>query len=701
MRHIALLFLLGAPSAVLGFCANNCNGHGTCGASDICDCEEGWTFSTDCSQRDCPYGLSWITGSETDLLNSATPAYPEGKHAYTECSSKGICNRATGVCQCFNGYEGKGCRRSQCPNLCSGHGMCVLDADLKTTTHGTVEDTNVATTQYWNSRKTQQCICDGGFTGYDCSVRMCPSGDDPDTGCDDTSGSSALDVQFVQIVRENLRDGVSKAMDLDQFVTLSFTDQFNNQRTTKPISFYDSARTVQTALIGLPDQVLPDVQVYRFYPKDMSNSRDCGRRFYDSYQSTACTTDAECEVRFQRNSGAGANIGNTKFRCDNKISRCVETSKQAAECSLKTPTSTCEKYFSPDGLYELRGDVADTGATNFYWGRLVTAADVMCRAGLFPENSQRWAKSCNTDIDCARCGLFTDIRGGKCDTTKKVCVRDQSTTAKYDFNSISGTSNSACDTVVFAVKFNDRKSLSTQGIQKLLRCGFGKHTSLDGHSPKYESGKIKSCTVIHAGIPEFHLEGEGDKKVDYVLDLDTMKFKVSSTLTRSNSMIAIDTAVTKANYVQTIDPDAKATAVQLSIGDVCATPNGPDSQASTKELCAKKCYETLGCSTFMHNQVSQICRICQGTAKTTPVSPNLNEILYKTSYVAQSFQVPNDVQQRQNLIYGHAVGTVAPYAKYQQPQTCSNQGQCNFDTGVCVCDDGYSGDACNRKNDNI
>merc|ERR1719198_1435288 len=47
-----------------------------------------------------------------------------GAHSMLECAGQGICDRATGNCECFPGYEGEACTRSVCPNDCSGNGIC-------------------------------------------------------------------------------------------------------------------------------------------------------------------------------------------------------------------------------------------------------------------------------------------------------------------------------------------------------------------------------------------------------------------------------------------------------------------------------------------------------------------------------------------------------------------------------------------------
>lgn len=49
--------------------------------------------------------------------------------------------------------------------------------------HGVTQYEGVGAYAYtnWEADKVMTCICDWGFTGADCSLRMCPKGDDPIT----------------------------------------------------------------------------------------------------------------------------------------------------------------------------------------------------------------------------------------------------------------------------------------------------------------------------------------------------------------------------------------------------------------------------------------------------------------------------------------------------------------------------------------
>merc|ERR1711871_1907447 len=57
-------------------------------------------------------------------------AQDEG-HFYMECSNRGLCDRKTGECECFDGYTGIGCNRLACAEGCSGHGTCETVDELR------------------------------------------------------------------------------------------------------------------------------------------------------------------------------------------------------------------------------------------------------------------------------------------------------------------------------------------------------------------------------------------------------------------------------------------------------------------------------------------------------------------------------------------------------------------------------------------
>ncbi len=114
-------------------------------------------------------------------------------HFYAECSSRGTCNRQSGECKCFEGYSGSSCQRENCPNDCSGNGVCFSIKDIAAkalnkvdsgSVSGSVSYTGVSTPfnyRLWDADSRRACVCDPGFAGFDCSLRMCPRGDDPMT----------------------------------------------------------------------------------------------------------------------------------------------------------------------------------------------------------------------------------------------------------------------------------------------------------------------------------------------------------------------------------------------------------------------------------------------------------------------------------------------------------------------------------------
>jgi hypothetical protein len=93
----------------------------------------------------------------------------------------------------MDGFTGSACERLICSDRCNGKGICYSMYDFAAKTR------NLRSLQYdystiWDSHKIQGCVCDYPNFGYDCSLRNCPSGDDPLTS------SQVNEVQLVQCI---------------------------------------------------------------------------------------------------------------------------------------------------------------------------------------------------------------------------------------------------------------------------------------------------------------------------------------------------------------------------------------------------------------------------------------------------------------------------------------------------------------------
>merc|ERR1711871_1907379 len=191
-------------------------------------------------------------------------------HFYMECSNKGICDRKSGECDCFDGYTGTACSRAACPNDCSGHGTCESIKELAEMRSYDTNEHDVSTTRVagsanhhgydasieesysynlWDQDKTMGCKCDPVYCGADCSLKKCKYGVDP------------LFYDHEGVIRQttvvHVGSGGKSKGDLSGSFKIVFYDVFGEKYVTKTINAKGAtAVDVKLALQALPNGVI-------------------------------------------------------------------------------------------------------------------------------------------------------------------------------------------------------------------------------------------------------------------------------------------------------------------------------------------------------------------------------------------------------------------------------------------------------------
>jgi len=368
-------------------CDNQCSGHGTCMTDDVCQCYDNFGSglshdSGDCSDRICPFEVAWVDH----------PDVAGHHHKYMECAGKGICDRSTGECSCFEGYEGKGCQRSACPNDCSGHGRCDYIEDLpygatwndwvdensanslmtSRTQSLFSDDAKMFEYHLWDKSKSRKCVCDATYGDLDCSKRLCPYGTDVlDTKDDTYYGLDEQKYQEQTILLSSLSGNYDQLA--SKSFALTFTSRLNETFTTVPIALsgstdvIDLQNDIKLALLKLPNGVIDGVKVAVDYIEAAELYKLVSDNLFPSITFNATTVAG--------NNATGADSMTTMDAVTN-----AQTGKLAVGCSLSgdmvprvSPTTITA--FGNIGSTAQGTMLRSNGTTGVYYGSAVTVSN--------------------------------------------------------------------------------------------------------------------------------------------------------------------------------------------------------------------------------------------------------------------------------------------------------------------------------------
>lgn len=394
-------------------CPNSCSGHGHCDSSNVhqtqCECYDGFT-GADCSLMTCPYGPAW-----TDFATATDTA-----HNLAECSNRGICDREKGTCLCEAGrFEGRACERKTCPNSCNGKGVCASmkskaagrnPGDLISACSSTMVcvDSSCASRDYdqcqsvhaydavWDAEMMFGCICDEGWYGPDCTLRHCPSGDDPYTGMgtDTVNGVQVNEKQIVTCTANGgtftlefegeTTDAIAYDATLSQFVAaLEALTTITNDFSTAIVASYtgtntkactDSGNAITIEFyqnFGKQPLILPNGDSLTHSSSIFEPLITSSQSIVGTKENTACSTRGICDVStgtctcatsFDTSNGYGAAgqrgdcgyVTTTITDCPGEVSCngvgvCAGPPTYVCECSNGYTGADCTQMVCPTG----------------------------------------------------------------------------------------------------------------------------------------------------------------------------------------------------------------------------------------------------------------------------------------------------------------------------------------------------------------
>merc|ERR1712100_635419 len=265
---------------------------------------------------------------------------------YRECANKGTCDRTTGQCACFPGYEGEGCTRTSCPDNCNGHGRC-----------RTFGDDYAETYSAWDLHHTQYCDCDSGYSGPSCAQRDCPRGADPVLYALEVTNS----VQGIfwrsfnnAGANVNAEQVYAKRMPSTVHYTITFTDEYGDEHVTSLLSGEYSSSCTAALCLTKPDFVTQTLQEHAESVNQSLGALPLGA-IENKYVWTVGTTyDAAGKAQEKDHTSIGLGVGkikNTQYPRDFASPKSVFVDALEYRLDQKIVPAACQGV-------DLQGDVS-------------------------------------------------------------------------------------------------------------------------------------------------------------------------------------------------------------------------------------------------------------------------------------------------------------------------------------------------------
>lgn len=236
----------------------------------------------------------------------------------------------------------------------------------------------------WDADKIYGCVCDLGYTGFDCSERVCPSGDDPLTSggvqevqlirCSADSGELVLyfrgqhsDRIPVSASESNLKDALESIpllgqvtvefsegstlcrSDVKNIVKITFIDNFGPLPPLVSETFgMEGTAFIEIAANNPTEKMVDDYAVEYFAVKGTKENDECSNRGICDQGTGTCNCFDDGSDKYAGSDGYGnsGNRGDCGFVVNSVASTCPNSCSNNGICDDATKRCQCEEKFT-------------------------------------------------------------------------------------------------------------------------------------------------------------------------------------------------------------------------------------------------------------------------------------------------------------------------------------------------------------------